>query len=115
MGFQGPPTGEIWFGTAFDTMTYAVEDRTEIVSIAAKTAVVATFDRPLVGGGFRFQVLRGSEIVYEEVEQVDVPDLVHTGFVVTLSDLGLTPGAHIFRMQEAEGHTLASGLLTLTR
>ena len=115
VGLQGPPPGEIWFGAAFDTMTYAVEDRTEIVSIAAKTAVVATFDRPLVGGGFRFQALRGSEIVYEEVIQNDIPDLVQQGFVVTLSDLGLTPGAYTFRMQEAEGHTLASGPLTLTR
>lgn len=109
---DAPPPGEIWFGDAFETTTFAVEGRRTTATLSEETAVVATFSK-IVEQSMRFQVLHVKDVVYQEVIALDDPANTY-GFILTMDTLLLPPGSYTFRFRDAGGHTVAQGAVKLT-
>ncbi|MGD0123681.1 MAG: hypothetical protein ABSC46_14155 [Candidatus Limnocylindrales bacterium] len=103
-----PPAGTIWFGTSFDTSTFAVSGQASSFTQGDHVVMVAHFSSTVSSG-------KGLNILYDGVFIKSVTatsdwDL----FGMALNVAVLTTGTHTFEIDDVGGNRLASGTVTIT-
>ena len=106
-----PPTGQIWFGSSFDTTTFALSGITTTARTGTTVALVALLPRSISTGTASLRVsLNGTTVVNQAVTMTGSGDLFGTTvgpFVVA--------GAYKYELVDLGGNALASGTLTVSQ
>jgi hypothetical protein len=104
-----PPAGTIWFGTSFDTTTFAVSGQASSFARGDHVVMVASFSRTIPGGQGINLVVDGSSFP-EGSGSASNYDL----FGAVILQAFLTTGTHTFEIDDVGGNPLASGTVTIT-
>jgi hypothetical protein len=103
-----PPAGTIWFGTSFDTSTFAVSGQASSFTQSEHVVMVAHFSST-VSSGKGLNVLVDGVIIKSTSATSDW-DL----FGMALNVAVLPTGTHTFEIDDVGGNRLASGTVTIT-
>jgi hypothetical protein len=103
-----PPAGTIWFGTSFDTTTFAISGQASSFRQGARVIMVAHFTKTVPGGQSTNLVVDGASFS-EGSASASNYDLI--GAVILQAFL--TTGTHSFEIDDVGGNPLASGTVTI--
>ena len=103
-----PPAGSIWFGTSFDTTTFAIAGHTSMFTPGDPLVLVAHFSRTIPGG-------QAINLLYDgqTLKSVAASTSDYDACGQTLSSALLPTGGHTFTIQDLGGNQLANGSLTV--
>jgi len=104
-----PPAGTIWFGTSFDTTTFAISGQASSFAQGDRVVMVAHLSRTIPGGQ-SVNVLLDGVILRSESPTASDYDL----YGIALNAAVLPTGTHTFEVEDVGGNTLASGAVTIT-
>jgi hypothetical protein len=105
-----PPVGAIWFGSSFDTGTFALTDTTTTTHVGAPIALVGHLPRSIASGDANVRAwFNGSVVLNQNVSMKGSGNL----FGLTLVPFAYA-GAFKFEIDDLGGNALASGALTVT-
>jgi hypothetical protein len=106
-----PPTGQIWFGSSFDTTTFALSGITTTARTGTTVALVALLPRSISTGAASMRVsLNGTLVVNQAVNMNGSGDL----FGTTVGPLTIS-GTYKYELVDLGGNLLASGTLTVSQ
>jgi hypothetical protein len=108
-GSNLPPAGTIWFGTSFDTTTFAISGQASSFVQGDRVAMVAHFSWMITGGQSVNVIVDGVTVKSGSASASDY-DL----YGITLSSASLPTGTHAFEIDDVGGNPLASGTVTIT-
>lgn len=107
-----PPAGVIWFGTAYDTTTFALTDRSDTFPVGTQIAVVAHLRSvPATVRVTLYTTFEGEQV------PVGYTDFTGNGYDI-MADLipaiySTVPGQLPFQAKDSGGNVLATGTLTI--
>ena len=105
-----PPSGEVWFGSSFDTNTFALSGITTTFKTGETAALVAQLPRSVSEGDMNMRVsLDGTVIVSQAIAMQGSGDV----FGITLTPF-VVAGTYKYDLVDIGGNALASGTLTVT-
>jgi hypothetical protein len=109
-----PPGSTVFFGSAYDPVTFAVADKTGKVAPGTKPLVaVGKALAPVDGTGVQVEIkASGASKPLRAPDAIDNPASA-TFFAVDLSNDNLTPGTWIVQFVNPNGRVLASGFLSV--
>lgn len=106
-----PPSGQIWFGSSFDTTTFALSGITTSTRTGSTVALVALLPRSVSTGNVTMRVsLNGTQVVNQAVTMTGTGDL----FGTTVGPF-VVPGEYKYELADIGGNALASGTLTVSQ
>lgn len=106
-----PPSGQIWFGSSFDTTTFALSGITTTARTGTTVALVALLPRSVSTGNVTMRVsLNGTLVVNQAVTMTGSGEL----FGTTVGPFTV-PGTYTYDLDDIGGNVLASGTLTVTQ
>lgn len=103
-----PPTGTIWFGSSFDTQTFALTNRRTSVKTTEPIAIVGHLTRSVDENDLLLRV------TYEGTLVSNTPATLTSGGEVVgfaLNPLG-TAGSWLYELTDIGGNVLASGTVS---
>lgn len=107
-----PPAGSMWFGSSFDTTTFAMTGRTTTIRFGSQVAYVAHLTRPSTGESFVLSLDIGGLPATWPGGQLEPGDEI-MGQVLPAAEI-YQPGPLTVRVVDAGGTTLAEGTVTIT-
>ncbi len=107
-----PDAGQIWFGSSFDTSTFAVAGTTTTATVGQSPVLVAHLTRSIGSGDANYRVYYDSTMITNQA----LPLSKGSGelYGSTLSPL-LLAGTYKYEITDVGGNVLASGTLTVTQ
>ena len=106
-----PPTGQIWFGSSFDTTTFALSGITTTARTGTTVALVALLPRSISTGTANIRVsLNGTQVLNQAVTMTGSGDL----FGMTVGPF-VVPGTYKYDLVDLGGNVLATGTLTVSQ
>jgi hypothetical protein len=109
---DAPPNGQIWFGSTYDTSTFALSGQTTSIPVGSGVALVAALNRS-AGANERLTIdatIAGTQLPIGFGTMNAGDDLLADHVEGGLFPL---PGTYLIQIQDAGGNVLASGTLTV--
>ncbi|HYO42781.1 MAG TPA: hypothetical protein VES19_06230 [Candidatus Limnocylindrales bacterium] len=112
-GGDTPPGSTVFFGSAYDPITFAVADKTSRIKPGDPVVAVGKALAPVDGTGVQLELkLNGKAKALRAPDAMDNPTTA-SFFGSDLSADGLTAGTWIVSFVNAQGRVLASGFLSV--